>query len=109
MEEPFSQLRFDRICRTSHSEAFLLSEGDRALGRVDLHFGATVVHGLLILEDDLPEADLRALITRLDDGIVWTADQPREDFLVTVYRGKEVGVFSDITEEDEDEGDGSAR
>ena len=58
--------------------------------------GASVVHALLIVERELPEVELRALVQRLDEDLVWTADQPREDFLVTVYRGTEVVVVSDV-------------
>ena len=100
---PFAHLRFDRICRTPYSEAFLLSEDEVTLGRIDLHFGANVVHGMLLVERDLREDDLRELLARIDDGLVWTADRPRDDFLVTVYRGKEVGLYSDTTEDEADD------
>ena len=90
----FPGLRYDRVCRTPHSEAYLLSEGDSPFGRVDLHFGSSVVHAVLIVERDLDDEDLRGLVQRIDDDLVWTADQPREDFLITVYRGSETGVIS---------------
>lgn len=99
----FPTLRYDRICRTSHSEAFLLSEHDEPLGRVDLHYGASVVHGLLLVERELPDEDVQWLVARLDEDLVWTADRPRDDFLVTVYRGTEIGVYSDHVAETEDE------
>ena len=106
IEVMFPELRYDRVCRTSHSEAYLLSEGDDPFGRIDLHFGSSVVHGVLIVERDLPDEDLHGLVQRIDDDLVWTADQPREDFLVTVYRGTESGVISDRNgDEDEDEDD----
>ena len=101
----FPDLRYDRVCRTTHSEAYLLSEGDDPFGRIDLHFGSSVVHGVLIVERDLADQDLHGLVQRIDDDLVWTADQPREDFLVTVYRGTESGVISDRDDEDEDEDD----
>jgi hypothetical protein len=104
IEVMFPGLRYDRVCRTSHSEAYLLSEGDDPFGRIDLHFGSSVVHGVLIVERDLADQDLHGLVQRIDDDLVWTADQPREDFLVTVYRGTESGVISD-RESDEDEDD----
>jgi len=103
IEVIFPDLRYDRVCRTSHSEAYLLSEGDAPFGRIDLHFGSSVVHGVLIVERDLADQDLHGLVQRIDDDLVWTADQPREDFLVTVYRGTESGVISDRDGEDEDE------
>lgn len=105
IEVMFPDLRYDRVCRTSHSEAYLLSEGDAPFGRIDLHFGSSVVHGVLIVERDLADQDLHGLVQRIDDDLVWTADQPREDFLVTVYRGTESGVISDRDGDDEDEDD----
>ena len=105
VEVAFPELRYDRVCRTPQSEAYLLSEGDSPLGRVDLHFGASVVHGVLIVERDMSDADLHGLVQRIDEDLVLTADQPREDFLVTVYHGSETGVISDGDEEDESDDD----
>ena len=105
IEVEFPELRYDRVCRTPHSEAYLLSEGDKPFGRVDLHFGSSVVHGVLIVERDLSDEDLHGLVQRIDDDLVWTADQPREDLLVTVYRGTETGVISDGDGEESDEDD----
>src|SRR5438270_1792636 len=102
IEVMFPELRYDRVCRTAHSEAYLLSEGDDPFGRIDLHFGASVVHGVLIVERDLSDQDLHGLVQRIDDDLVWTADRPREDFLVTVYQGTERGVISDSEEESND-------
>lgn len=101
-----SDLRYDRVCRTASSEAYLLSDGEEPVGRVDLHFGASVVHGLLVLERELEGEALAALVQRVDDDLVWTADQPRDDFLLTVYRGEEVALFSDTPDEDTVERDG---
>jgi hypothetical protein len=97
----FPDLRYDRVCRTPQSEAYLLSQGDSPFGRVDLHFGASVVHGVLIVERDMSDSDLHDLVQRIDDDLVWTADRPRDDFLVTVYQGTERGVISDRDEDDE--------
>jgi hypothetical protein len=99
----FSDLRYDRVCRTPQSEAYLLSEGDAPFGRIDLHFGTSVVHAVLIVERELSDEDLHGLVQRIDDDLVWTADQPREDFLVTVYQGTERGVISDSADEDADD------
>jgi hypothetical protein len=98
----FPDLRYDRVCRTPQSEAYLLSEGEEAFGRVDLHFGTRVVHGVLIVERALSDDDLHDLRQRIDDDLVWTADRPRDDFLVTVYQGTERGVISDGEEDAED-------
>ncbi|MDQ6674422.1 MAG: hypothetical protein M3069_27435 [Chloroflexota bacterium] len=108
IEERFPDLRYDRVCRTPRSEAYLLSEGESPFGRVDLHFGSSVVNAVLIVERELDEQDLHALVQRIDDDLVWTADEPREDFMVTIYRGSETGVISDrnsdeLLDEDDEE------
>jgi hypothetical protein len=102
----FPELRYDRVCRTPQSEAYLLSEGDTPFGRIDLHFGTSVVHGVLIVERELSDEDVHGLVQRIDDDLVWTADRPREVFLVTVYQGTERGVISDADDEDDDDHDG---
>ena len=99
----FGDVRYDRVCRTAESEAYLLSEGDAPFGRVDLHFGTSIVHGVLVVERELSDEDIHGLVQRIDDDLVWTADRPREDFVVTVYQGTERGVISDTEDEDEDD------
>jgi hypothetical protein len=95
-------IRYDRLCRTAHSEAYLLSLEDEPLGRVELHFTSSVVYGLLILEREMPEEEILDLIEQIDEDLVWSADLPRDDFVVTVYQGREVGVYSDPTLDDDD-------
>ena len=101
IEVLFPDLRYDRVCRTPHSEAYLLSDGEHPFGRVDLHFGSSMVNAVLVVERDMSNDDLHGLVQRIDDDLVWPADQPREDFVVTVYRGAEAGVISDKDEEPE--------
>jgi len=65
------------------------------LGTVDIHFTSTAVHGTLILERDLEEIELTKLIEQIDEDLVLSADMPRDDFLVSVYVGRDVGFYSD--------------
>ncbi|HEX6110277.1 MAG TPA: hypothetical protein VFZ02_12765 [Ktedonobacteraceae bacterium] len=65
------------------------------LGSVDIHFTTTAVHGTLILERDLEEIELTKLIEQIDEDLVLSADMPRDDFLVSVYVGRDVGFYSD--------------
>jgi hypothetical protein len=95
-------IRYDRLCRTANSEAYLLSLQDEPLGRVELHFTSSVVYGLLIVEREMPEEEILDLIEQIDEDLVWSADLPRDDFVVTVYQGREVGVYSDPTLDDDD-------
>ena len=80
MESP----RFDRICRTSNSEAYLVIVDEDVVARVDLHFTTSVVYGVLIVERQLDPEELAALRAEIDDELVQTADVPRDDFLLAV-------------------------
>jgi len=70
-------------------------QSNNRLGTVDIHFTTSAVHGTLILERELEEADLTKLIEQIDEDLVLSADMPRDDFLVSVYVGKDVGFYSD--------------
>ena len=93
-------IRFERHFRTPYSEGYYIMQGNNLqsnnrLGTVDIHFTTSAVHGTLILERELEEADLTKLIEQIDEDLVLSADMPREDFLVSVYVGKDVGFYSD--------------
>ncbi len=95
--------RFERSVRTDTSEIFTIYGGARRLGRVDLHYGRFEVNATLVLEVDLTDDELQQLIDQLDEELVQTHDPEREDFLVTVYKGEELGFYSDEYEAEEDE------
>jgi hypothetical protein len=97
-------LQYDRLCRTANSEAYLVSQGEQAVARIDLHFTPSVVYGVLVVERELPDEEIRDLIARIDEDLVWSANVTRDDFVVTAYQGREIGVFSDA-EGDQDEDD----
>ena len=88
-------LRYDRIYRTSSSEAYLLSLGEVPIGRLDLHYAQGVVFGLLLLEEEVDADGIHALTAQLDDDLVWTAGVAREDLVLSVYVGHELGTFDD--------------
>lgn len=98
-------VRFERQYRTTHSEGYLIFEGSDRLGRVELHFTPTVVYGTLVVERELEEDDVLDLIEQADDELVLTADVPREDFVVSVYQGRDLGTYSDEYFEEDDDDD----
>ena len=96
--------RFERQVRTEASEAFIVYGGARRIGRLDLHYARFEVHGTLISEVELTDDEVQQLIDQIDEELVQTHDPEREDFLVTVYRGEELGFYSDeYDSEDEDD------
>lgn len=107
-------LHYDRICRTSRSESYLISQGDEPIARVELHYAHSVVYGLLVIEkgvDQIGEQQIAELRNHIDMDLVETADMPREDFILTIYYGSEFGTYHDPVEGDEanlDEGKGQS-
>jgi hypothetical protein len=77
--------------------------GTSRVGTVDLHFTSTTVHCTLVLERELSREDLAKLIEQIDEDLVLSADTPRDDLLVSAYRGAEIGFFNDTFLADQDE------
>ena len=96
--------RFERECRTPYSEAYTIIDGETPVGRVDLHFTPSVVHATLNVLESITQDGIQELIDTMDEELVMTADAARGDFIVAVYQGRDVGVFSDedFDEEEED-------
>jgi hypothetical protein len=103
-------IRFERHFRTPYSESYYIMQGtglqgNNRLGTIDIHFTTTAVHGTLILERELEETELTKLIEQIDEDLVLSADMPRDDFLVSVYVGRDIGFYSDEYFADENETD----
>jgi hypothetical protein len=94
---------FERIARTPQSEAWRIETDAAVVGRVDLHFTGAKAYGVLIVHTSVPEEEIEELIADVDARLVSTADEYREDFVVTVWRGTEFGTADlDETEDDDD-------
>ena len=99
---------FERVARTPQSESWRVETDDAAIGRVDLHFTDAKAYGTLVVHTSLPEAEIEALISEIDARLVSTADEYREDFVVTVWRGEEFGTFSEDEPDDFDDDEAAA-
>jgi hypothetical protein len=98
------EYQFEREARTPYSEQWAIESGDVTVGRVDIHFTSSVTFATLAVHTSVDDAAVQELIGEIDDRIVTTADPYREDFVVTVWRGEQAGVFAeDETDDDEDD------
>ena len=95
--------RFERECRTPYSEAYVITQDDDPIGRIDLHFTTYVVTATLCVGENMTAEEIRELIDTIDEELVLPADVPRDDFFVTVYQGREGGIFSDEDLDEEEE------
>ena len=101
--------RFSREARTPYSEVYTIDDGEHALGRVDVHYTGSAAHATLVVHAALSDEQVQDLLEAIDDQIVTSADPYREDLVVTVWRGEEMGVFADDDGSEEDgDGDGDA-
>lgn len=99
-----ADFNFSREARTPYSEVYTIDDGTHSLGRVDVHYTASATFATLAVHTSVDDARMQDLLAALDEEIVSTADPYREDLIVTVWRGEEVGVFADDSDF-EDEGD----
>lgn len=91
-----SRYRFQRECRTRSSEVFvLLDEEEKRMGQVDIHYTSSIVHGTLTVLESLTQDEIQNLIEMIDQELVMASGIAREDFIVSVFQGREAGVYSD--------------
>ncbi len=94
------RFQFERESRTPSSESLIVLNEDKAVGRVDVHFGDDVCNATVCVPEDFAEGDIQDLIGEVDERLVMSANPFREDFVVTVWIGRHAGVYSEETEED---------
>lgn len=105
MPEEIHAFQFDRECRTATSESYVIEQGDDEIGRIELHYTPAITYGTLCVLESITEDEIRSLISEIDERFVLTNDPFREDFLVTVWNGREHASYSDEDFEDGDEDD----
>ena len=95
--------RFEREARTANSEQWVIETPEHSIGRVDVHFTSSAAHATLAVHLSVDDDEVQRLVAEIDERIVLSADPYREDFIVTVWRGEEVGVFAEEADGEDDE------
>ena len=86
---------FERECRTANSECYtVLSDDDSAVGRIDIHFADTVVHATLNVAERLTTEEIQDLIDTIDEQLMDPVGITRQEVIVHVHQGRDLGVFS---------------
>ncbi len=96
---------FERECRTPNSEAYNILEEEATVGRLDIHFAPPVVHATLCVSESLTREMIEELIRAVDEELLDIVGVVREEFIVLVYQGRDVGVYSNhgFGEDEEEE------
>lgn len=98
-----AEFEFERDARTAHSEVYRIEQEGEPVGRVDVHFTeSSVAVATLCVPPHFDEDDIQTLIGEIDERLVMSANPDREDFVVTVWRGEQAGIYSEEDMEDEE-------
>ena len=92
---------FEREVRTASSECYTILEDEQPIGRVDIHFTPGVVHATLCVAESLTQEHIQELVETVDEELVDVLGVTRDDYIVHVHQGVDMGVFT-IPEFDED-------
>ena len=85
---------FERECRTPFSECYTVLDGDRNVGRLDVHFADVIVHATLNVDESLTENDMHNLIDLVDNELLAAAGIVRQEVIIHVHQGRDLGVYS---------------
>ncbi|MGE0059589.1 MAG: hypothetical protein AB7T32_16535 [Dehalococcoidia bacterium] len=94
---------FEREIRTPQSEAFVIERDGEEIGRVDLHYSGSTAYATLNVPADIDDDSIEELIGEIDERLVMSWEPLRDDFIVTVWAGREVGVFSESGDDDDED------
>jgi Ca2+-binding EF-hand superfamily protein len=98
-----ANLRFEREVRTPYSEAYLVMEQERQVGRVDIHFTPEMVHVAVSVDESLTQETVQQIIDTVDEDLVGAVGINRGNFVVHIFQGRETGVLSDENEFNEED------
>lgn len=94
-----SRFKLTRLVRTQSSEIYLVWDGEKRVGQVDIHFAHDTIHATVIFETDLSVSEEEELLAQIDDDIVssYLPRFEREDFVAHVFRGEEISRYTDCS------------
>ena len=85
---------FERECRTPYSECYTILEEGGPVGRLDLHFTNTMVHGTLTVAESLTQEGIQEIVSIVDENIIDAVGLQRDEFVLHVHQGRDLGVYT---------------
>jgi len=96
--------RFERECRTPHSEVFTVLDQDAPQGRIDIHYAGSTIHCTMCISERFTQDEIQELIEYFEDDLLDAVGMSHDDLIIHVHQGREVGVFSnrEYTEDEQE-------
>ena len=85
---------FERECRTPFSECYTVVDDDEPVGRVDIHFAEVMIHSAVSIGESLTNDDIQDLIDAIDRELLDAIGIVKQELVVHVHQGRDLGVFS---------------
>ena len=85
---------FERECRTAQSECYTVLMDSEPIGRIDVHFAELVIHAALSIVEGLTTEDIQDLIDTIDHELLDSVGISRQEVIVHVHQGSDLGVFT---------------
>ena len=89
-----AQFYFEREVRTPTGECYTILEDGKPVGRLDLHFVPGMVHGTMVVSESMTQEAIQELMSMVDEDLTDAVGIEREDLVVHVHQGRDLGVFS---------------
>lgn len=86
---------FERECRTPYSEVYTVLEEDAPIGRLDVHYAGSLVHATLAVAERMTQEGIQELIEAIDEEILDAVGINRDELVIHVHQGRDLGVYSD--------------
>lgn len=85
---------FQRETRTPNSECYTVIEEATPVGRLDIHFASPVVHATLVVSESITQEGIQDLVEMIDEDLIDAVGIEREELIVHVHQGRDLGVYS---------------
>ena len=89
-----AEFDFERECRTPNSECYTILEEDRSVGRVDIHFADSIIHATLNVDESVTTEEIQELIDSIDEELLDSVGIVRQEVIIHVHQGRDMGVYS---------------
>jgi len=89
-----AKFNFEREARTPFSECYTVLDDEATVGRLDIHFADVIVHATLTVSESLTTDRIQDLIDAIDEELLDAVGIIRQEIIVHVHQGRDLGVYS---------------